>query len=143
VKLVPVALAMFNRAPERGVLEIWTQIRTDGGPFQGLLEFPGGGIEAGETPLEAAVREVAEEVGIAVSPAEGVYLGTYANELPGRSILLYVFLFPPHPQLDQKGSWLRITQPGGSDQYRGQIPGPNHRMIEDLYALLLAKKTGP
>lgn len=31
---------------------------------------PGGGIEAGESPVEAAVRELAEETGIALSAAE-------------------------------------------------------------------------
>ena len=35
-------------------------------PFRGLWTFPGGGIEAGETPAECAVREVHEEVGLTV-----------------------------------------------------------------------------
>lgn len=33
-------------------------------PFQGLLSFPGGKIEFGETPAQAAVREIEEESGI-------------------------------------------------------------------------------
>jgi mutator protein MutT len=32
--------------------------------------FPGGRVDAGETPLEAAVREIAEEINLAVGPAE-------------------------------------------------------------------------
>lgn len=35
-----------------------------------LWAFPGGGIEAGETPEEAAVREVAEEVGLEVEASK-------------------------------------------------------------------------
>lgn len=35
-----------------------------------LWSFPGGGIEAGESPEEAAVREVAEEVGLEVEAVQ-------------------------------------------------------------------------
>jgi isopentenyl-diphosphate delta-isomerase len=35
----------------------------------------GGGVDAGETPLQAAVREVAEELGLALSPEKLHYIG--------------------------------------------------------------------
>jgi mutator protein MutT len=35
--------------------------------------FPGGGVEAGETPEQAAVREIAEETSIIVTPGRFVY----------------------------------------------------------------------
>ena len=35
-------------------------------PFPGMLDFPGGGREGNESPMECAIREVREELGIAL-----------------------------------------------------------------------------
>lgn len=117
-------------------MEVWTQVRTDDGVFHGLLEFPGGGIEPGESPMDAAVREVAEEVGLEILHSTGVFFGTFTRELPEKTILLYVHLFPAHPGLDQKGVWLPIESGTLSVPHEGKIPGPNHRIIDDLYRYL-------
>ena len=135
MRIIPVALALFHRKTQDNKLEVWVQVRTDDGPYHGLLEFPGGGIEAEEIPLDAAVREVGEEVGIKVNASEGKFMGTYANEFPGKTILLYVFLFPDQGALVGKGQWLVIDQ-SLSSLYTGKIPGPNHRIIDDLYRSL-------
>lgn len=37
--------------------------------FGGMWAFPGGALEPGETPIEAAVREVEEETGVLIEPA--------------------------------------------------------------------------
>jgi 8-oxo-dGTP diphosphatase len=135
MKLVPVSLALFYewKSPE---LKVWVQTRTDDGIYHGLLEFPGGGIELGETPLEAVIREVEEEVGIVVGRDLARLMGTYTNEFPNRTILLNVFLFPRVEALEGRGEWLTINETLLSAPYEGRIPGPNHRIIDDLFRVL-------
>lgn len=46
----------------------------------GLWEFVGGGVLAGETTAQAAVREVKEEIGIDLAEAELSYLYEYKHK---------------------------------------------------------------
>ena len=69
------------------------QQRPVGKQHGGLWEFPGGKVEKGEGPRAAAVRELAEELGVAIAPGDLAEVGFAAHE-PGEGgrplvILLY------------------------------------------------------
>ena len=58
------------------------QKRPPGKRHAGLWEFPGGKVEAGESPLQALVRELNEELTITVLPADYQRIGE-ASAGPG------------------------------------------------------------
>jgi 8-oxo-dGTP diphosphatase len=60
VKLVPVVACALVDTDGR----VLVAQRPEGKQFAGLWEFPGGKIEAGETPEAALIRELKEELGI-------------------------------------------------------------------------------
>ena len=49
----------------------------------GRIRFPGGGIDEGETPEEAAVRELKEELGIDITAEDLARLGVYPDGVKG------------------------------------------------------------
>lgn len=59
----------------------------------GWWEVPGGGVKAGETSLEAAIREVGEETGLNVKAAKGEYVFSYHRENPGEGDNYFVDIY--------------------------------------------------
>lgn len=68
--------------------------------------LPGGGIEAGETPAEAAVREVWEETGLRVRAMRLLWEGTY--EHGGRTSPEYCYLVEQEADGDRSAAALGL-----------------------------------
>lgn len=60
------------------------------GEFKGGWEFPGGKIEAGETPEEALIREIKEELNVEI--AVGEHIGTVEYDYPTFHLSMQCFM---------------------------------------------------
>ena len=115
VTLVTVAAAaLINRAGD-----VLVQRRPAGKPHGGLWEFPGGKIEPGETPEAALVRELEEELGIIVEPAECVPVGFATAPLAGRHLLLLLYAVR---------RWKGEPRPAAADAIGWHRPGELHAL---------------
>jgi 8-oxo-dGTP diphosphatase len=66
--------------------------RPEGRPLAGLWEFPGGKIEAGEEPEDALIRELREELGIAIAKQDLAPLTFASHAYPDFHLLMPVYL---------------------------------------------------
>jgi 8-oxo-dGTP diphosphatase len=86
--------------------------RPPGKPLAGLWEFPGGKIEAGETPEAALVRELKEELDIDVAPKCLAPLSFTSHSYPEFHLLMPLFVCRNWegdiaPQQGQEIAWVR------------------------------------
>jgi 8-oxo-dGTP diphosphatase len=124
--------------PSRPILAVSAAIIRDGKvlivrrarpPARGLYTLPGGGVEAGETLVEAVVREVREETALAIEPvALAGYREAIARDGDGRVERHFVILpfaarwIAGEPMLNDelsKAMWLDSQEIAGLDTTAG------------------------
>ncbi|MBX9796441.1 (deoxy)nucleoside triphosphate pyrophosphohydrolase [Sphingomonas sp.] len=130
--LFPVVAAALVDGDGRVLL----QQRPPGKQMAGLWEFPGGKIEPGETPEEALIRELAEELGISVSEA-CLAPATFASApLEDRHLLLLLFVCRKWQGVPRavEASGLRWVRP--LDMHGLEMPPADRPLIGLLEALI-------
>src|SRR3990167_135111 len=99
-------------------------------PFSGYWEFPGGKIEAGESPFVALIRELKEELGILVKTADPLL--RFQHTYPNRIIDLHVwqvktFTGKPHGREGQVIDWVTLEK-----LQQLEFPGANKKVVDFL-----------
>lgn len=89
--------------------------RPEGKPLAGLWEFPGGKLEPGERPEPALIRELAEELGIAVKEDCLAPLTFASHAYPDFHLLMPLYICRRWEGLvsPREGQPLKWVRPGG------------------------------
>jgi 8-oxo-dGTP diphosphatase len=110
--------------------------RPAGKMMAGLWEFPGGKVEAGERPEDTLIRELKEELDIAVSEACLAPLTFASHAYPDFHLLmpLYVCRRWDGTVRAQEGQKLAWVKPNGLRDYK--MPPADEPLVAHLMALL-------
>jgi 8-oxo-dGTP diphosphatase len=91
--------------------------RPEGRPLAGMWEFPGGKVEAGETPEHALIRELAEELGIDIAASDLTPLTFASHDYADFHLLMPLYLCQRWrgtmiPHEGQELAWVRPGELG-------------------------------
>ncbi|MCB9094455.1 MAG: NUDIX domain-containing protein [Halobacteriovoraceae bacterium] len=124
-KFLRVSIGIFYRYIDNKP-QIFLQRRNVEGALKNKLEFPGGKIEEFETPLDALIREMQEEVNVRVEPHEALFFKLSHHEYPETSVILHTYMIKKNVELE---NWYNLSD---YESYKSEIPDANHVIFEDL-----------
>ncbi len=139
--VVEVAAAVLQRTDGSFLLAQ----RPGGKPYAGYWEFPGGKVEAGESPLHALCRELHEELGIEVETAYPWLTRVFTY--PHATVRLNFFRVTawqgePHGRENQLLSWQRVPEVSVSPMLPANAPILRALQLPSLYAISNAAELG-
>jgi mutator protein MutT len=111
--------------------------RTQSAHLGGLWEFPGGKIETGETPAQAAIRELWEECRVVAQPAN--VLPARLHEYADRRVEIYPVSCRWQSGEAQAAGNLECRWVTPAELSRLPIPPANAAIIADMEQLLAAQ----
>lgn len=150
IRIVEVAAAVLQRgvndqaAGDHGDLFLLAQ-RPPDKIWAGYWEFPGGKVEAGETPYHALVRELHEELGITVTTAYPWLTRVYTY--PHATVRLHFFRVTEwsgelHPHEGQQFSWQGAQAVAVSPVLPANAPVLRALELPALYAISNVQELG-
>lgn len=119
--------------------------RPAGKACAGEWEFPGGKVEAGETPREALSREIEEELAIHITQARPWI--TLPHNYPHASVLLHFFIVTDwtgteHGREGQQLSWQKLSELTISPLLAANAPVIRALQLPDIYAISCISEIG-
>jgi mutator protein MutT len=107
----PISILIPFKVGDCSNLMLWNQVRSSTDELNSLLEFPGGKIEDGESPLDACLREVSEEVGIEISKERvSKYKTLSFSKDTGNLLIINVFLYEDNDSIFPSEGWLKVNE---------------------------------
>lgn len=124
-KFLLVSLGIFYKFVD-GKPHVFLQKRDVEGALKGKWEFPGGKIEIGESPVDAVIRELKEEVNIDLKSEDVALFKMAQHEYPETNVILYSYVIKKSVELE---NWFPVDL---NADFMNNVPEANHEIFKDL-----------